>query len=315
MPFQSPGAGATAPGAGEFDVPAGRARCCRIMGGARRGHGRRRPARMAGGGGGIGPREGQDRCALARSRRQRQAPGGGEVGMRGFRIAQHGGNSTGLQSFLHGPQQARGLLQRDGHETVARQAEAFEAVAIEPTVLALMAAQAAPQQRAALACVAQPPERQGQCEAHGSWLVAIGTGAHVMQPRSLQPLHRQIAVEFGKPRQPGLGPAFLLLELRMPLLQPRDVGAQRVEQPRGVPALVMSGGAERSDGSASVSAPRSLMCRSNTHENNMIQNVPILFHRARTESSGTESQAGARLPESLRAGSAACRNCALPAGR
>ena len=123
-----------------------------------------------------------------------------------------------------------------------------------------------------------------------------------MQAGALQPLRRQVAVEFGKPRQPGLGPALLPLELRVPLLQPRDVGAQRVEQSRGVPALVMSGGAERSDGSASVSAPRSLMCRSNTHENNMIQNVPILFHMARAESSRTESQAGVGLSESVRAG-------------
>jgi hypothetical protein len=44
------------------------------------------------------------------------------------------------------------------------------------------------------------------------------------------------------------------------------------------------------------------MCRSNTHENNMIQNVPILFHRASAKSSGTESQAGAGLSESVRAG-------------
>jgi hypothetical protein len=44
------------------------------------------------------------------------------------------------------------------------------------------------------------------------------------------------------------------------------------------------------------------MCRSNTHDNNMIQNVPILFHRARTESSGTESQAGVGLSESVRVG-------------
>ena len=222
--------------------------------------------------------------------------------MRGFRIAQHGGHRAGLQRLLHGPQQARGLLQRDGHEAVARQAEAFEAMAIEPPMLALMGCQAAPQQRAALARVIQAAERQGQRETHGGRLVAIGTGGYVMQPRSLQPLRRQVAGEFGKPRQPGCGPALLLLELGVPLLQPRDVVAQRGEQPYSVPALLMSGGAERSDGSASVSAPRSLMCRSHTHDNNMIQIVPFLFHRPRTESSGTESQAGAGLPESLRAG-------------
>ena len=302
MPFQSPGAGAAAPGAGEFDVPAGHTRRRRIMGGARRGHGRRRPARVAGGGRGIGPREGEDACAFARSCRQRQAARGGEVGVRCFRIAQHGGNGTGLQRLLHRPQQARGLLQRDGHKTVARQAEAFEAVAIKPSVLALMGSQPAPQQRAAFAHVAQPPQDKRQREAHDGRLIAIGTRAHVMKAGALQPLHRQVAIEFAKPGQPGLGPALLLLELGVPLLQPRDVGAQRVEQPRGVPALLMSGRAERSDGSASVSAPRSLMCRSNTHENNMIQNVPILFHMARTESSGTESQAGVRLSETVRAG-------------
>ena len=99
-----------------------------------------------------------------------------------------------------------------------------------------------------------------------------------------------MAVDLGKPRQPGLGPGLLPLELGMPLLQPRDVRTQRVEQPRGVLAR-----AERSGGSASVSAPRSLMCRSHTHDNNMIQIVPFLFHRLCTESSGTESQAGAGL--------------------
>lgn len=222
--------------------------------------------------------------------------------MRGFRIAQHGGYGAGLQRLLHGPQQARGLLQRDGHEAMARQAQPFETVAIEPPMLALMAAQAAPQQRAALAQVAQPPQGKRQREAHGGRLVAIGAWAHVMQAGALQPLCGQVAVEFGKPRQPGLGPGLLPFELRMPLLQPRDMGAQRVEQPRGVPALLMSEAVERSDGSASVSAPRSLMCRSHTHDNNMIQIVPFLFHRPGTESSGTESQAGAELPESLRAG-------------
>ena len=195
--------------------------------------------------------------------------------MRGFCIAQHGGDGTGLQRLLHRPQQARGLLQRDGDEAVARQAEAFKAVAIEPSVLTLMAAQAAPQQRAAFAGIAQPPERQGQREAHGRRLIAIGAGAHVMKACALQPLRRQMAVEFGKPRQPGLGPGLLPLELGMPLLQPRDVVAQRGEQPGG-----LSTRAKRRDGSASVSAPRSLMCRSNTHDNNMIQNVPILFHMA-----------------------------------
>ena len=222
--------------------------------------------------------------------------------MRRLGITQNGGHRPRFQCLLHGPQQARGLLQRDGHEAVARQAEAFKAVAIETPMLALMAAQPAPQQRTAFAQVAQPSERQRQRESHDGGLVAISTGAHVMQAGALQPLRRQMAVEFGKPRQPRLGPAFLPLELGLPLLQPRDVGAQRGEQPRGVPALLMSGGAERSDGSASVSAPRSLMCRSNTHENNMIQNVPILFHRASAKSSGTESQAGAGLTESVRAG-------------
>lgn len=235
--------------------------------------------------------------------------------MRGFRIAQHGGHRTGLQRLLHRPQQACGLLQRDGHEAVARQAEAFEAMAIEPSMLALMGGEPAPQQRASFPRVIQAAERQRQREAHGGRLVAIGTGGYVMKPGALQPLGRQMAVEFGKPGQPGCGPAFLLLELGVPLLQPRDVVAQRGEQPPGVPALVMSGGAERSDGSASVSAPRSLMCRSHTHDNNMIQNVPILFHMARTESSGTESEVAPGSASVLRAGSAACRNCAPAAGR
>lgn len=212
--------------------------------------------------------------------------------MCGLGIAQHGGDGAGLQRLLHGPQQARRLFQRDGHETVARQAEAFEAVAIEPPMLALVGLEAAPQQRSALSGVGQAAERERQGEAHGRRLVAIGARRHVMQPGALQPLRGQMAVEFGEPGQPGDGPGLLALELRVPLLQPRDVIAQRGEQPRGVPALRVSGGAKRRDRSASVPAPRSLMCRSHTHDNNMIQIVPFLFHRRGAESSGTESKVG-----------------------
>lgn len=292
MPFQSPCAGAAAPGAGEFDAPARCARRARVMGGAERGHGGGRPARVAGGGRTIGPGEGEDGGTFPRRRSERQPPCGGEVGVRRLRIAQHGGHRTGLQRLLHGPQQARRLFERDGHETVARQAEAFEPMAIEPPMLAFMRRQTAPQQRAAFARVAQPPQCQRQREAHGRRLVAIGAGAHVMQPRPLQSLRGQMAVEFGEPRQPGCGTGFLPLELRMPLLQPRDVVAQRGKQPRGLTALLTSGRAKRRDRSASVSAPRSLMCRSHTHDNNMIQIVPFLFHRPGTESSGTESKIG-----------------------
>ena len=220
--------------------------------------------------------------------------------MRRLGIAQNGGNRPRFQRLLHGPQQARGLLERNGHEAVARKAQPLQSVAIEPSVLALMRGQAAPQQRTAFPCVAQPPQGKRQREAHGRRLVAIGAWADVMKPCALQALRGQMAVEFGKPGEPGLSPALLLLELGVPLLQPRDVVAQRGEQPPGVPALLMSGRAERSDGSASVSAPRSLMCRSHTHDN-MIQNVPILFHMARAESSGTESEVAAGGASALRA--------------
>ena len=94
--------------------------------------------------------------------------------MRCVRIAQDGGHRTRLQRLFHGPQQARRLLQRNGHEAVARQAEAFEAMTIEPPMLALMGGETAPQQRAAFACVTEPPQRQRQREAHGRRLVAIG---------------------------------------------------------------------------------------------------------------------------------------------
>ncbi|PZF78865.1 hypothetical protein DK847_03480 [Aestuariivirga litoralis] len=172
---------------------------------------------------------------------------------------------------------------------MARQAEALEAMAIEPPMLAFMRGQPAPQQRPAFARVSEPPERQRQREAHGRRLVAIGAGRHVMEPRPLQPLCRQVPVKLGKPRQPGCRAALLVLELRMPLLQPRDVVAQRGEQPGGVSTTR----AKRRDRSASVPAPRSLMCRSHTHDNNMIQIVPFLFHKPGTESSGTESKVGA----------------------
>ena len=293
MPFQNPGAGAAAPDAGEVDAPARRTGCGHVMGGAERGHGGGRPARVAGSGGRLGPGEGEDRSRFSSHRRECQAARGGEIGMSRLRIAQHSGHGAGLQRLLHGPQQAGGLLQRDGHETVAGKAEALQPMAIEPPMLALMRRQAAPQQRAAFAHVIQPPQRQGQCEAHGCRLVAIGARRHVMEPCALQPLRRQVPVDLAKPHQPGCRAALLLLELRVPLLQPGDVVAQRGKQPGGLATLVMRGGAERSDGSASVSAPRSLMCRSHTHDNNMIQIVLLLFHRPATESSGAERQVGA----------------------
>ena len=101
--------------------------------------------------------------------------------MRRLGIAQHRGNGAGFERLLHGPQQARRLLERDGHEAVARQAEAFQTMAIEPAMFALMGGEPTPQQRAALLGVAQAPQRQRQREAHGGRLVAIGARGDVMQ--------------------------------------------------------------------------------------------------------------------------------------
>ena len=70
--------------------------------------------------------------------------------MGGIGITEDGGNGTRFQRLLHGPQQAGGFPQRDGDEAVARQAQPFEAMAIEPAELALMRGKPAPQKGAAL---------------------------------------------------------------------------------------------------------------------------------------------------------------------
>jgi hypothetical protein len=52
-----------------------------------------------------------------------------------------------------------------------------------------------------------------------------------------------------------------VLELRVPLLQPRDMRAQGRDQRRGILALT-----ESCSRGASFPAPRSMMCRSHTHD-------------------------------------------------
>ena len=262
MPFQNPGAGAAAPRAGEFDAPARRTGGGHVMGGAERWHGRRRPARVAGGRRRLGPREGEDRGAFSRRRRERQAAGDGKVSVGRVSIAQHGGHGTRFQRLLHGPQQACRLPERNGHEAVARQPQALQPVAIEPPVFALMAAQAAPQQRAALSRIAQAAEGEGEGKSHGSGLVAMGAGRHVMQPAARQTLRGQVAVEFRQAHHPGRGARALPLELRMPLFQPRNVRAQALDQR----CEIFPAPPERCDRGASFPAPRRMMCRSHTHD-------------------------------------------------
>ena len=129
-------------------------------------------------------------------------------------------------------------------------------------MLTLMGGQAAPQQWAALTRIRQATQRQGQREAHGGGLVAMGAGRYVMQAAARQPEGRKVPVEFGKPHSPGHGARTSLpLETGMPLLKPGDMRPQRLDQRRGVIALTERGGA-----GASFPAPRTTMCRSHTHD-------------------------------------------------
>ncbi len=162
---------------------------------------------------------------------------------------------------------------------MAGQPQPLQPVAIEPAIFALMGGKPAPQQRAALAFIREAAQGEGQRKAHRGRLVAIATGRHVMKPCPQQPLRRQMPVKFGKAKPPGGRLRPPPLELRRRLLKPRDMRTQRVNQRRQILALT-----KRNGGGASFPAPRKLMCRSNTHDN-MIQNVPILFHGAPAESS------------------------------
>jgi hypothetical protein len=128
-------------------------------------------------------------------------------------------------------------------------------------VLALMAAEPAPQQRAALLRIGEAAERQGQRETHGSGLVAMDARRHVMKPGARQALWGKIAVEFGHTHKPRGGLPPLPLELHMTLLEPCNMRAQGRDQRRNALALV-----ERGDGGASFPAPRTSMCRFPTHD-------------------------------------------------
>ena len=181
--------------------------------------------------------------------------------MLGLGIADHCGNRTGLQRLLHGPQQVRGLAECHGHEALAGKPQPLKAVAIEPAIFALMRLQAAPEERAALQRVAQAAECEGQREAHGGGLVAMGAGRYVMKPCPLQPLLGQAAVDLGKAQEPGGAFPARALELRMALLGPQDMRAQGLDQECGLAALTERGGA-----GASFPAPRTMLCRSCTHD-------------------------------------------------
>jgi hypothetical protein len=144
---------------------------------------------------------------------------------------------------------------------VAGKPQPFDPVTIEPAIFALMGGKPAPQQRAALLRVAQAAQRQRQRETHGGRLVAMGAGRNVMKPCPLQPLLGQVTVDLGKAQEPRRAFPARALELRMALLGPQDMRAQGLDQGRGVAALTKRGGA-----GASFPAPRTMMCRSCTHD-------------------------------------------------
>jgi hypothetical protein len=128
-------------------------------------------------------------------------------------------------------------------------------------MLALMGGKPAPQQRAALLWVAQAAQRQRQRETHGGGLVAMSAGRHIMKARTLQPLLGQVTVDLGKARQPGRTPPARALELGVALLRPGDMRPQGLDQRCDMIALT-----ERGDAGAGFPAPRTMMCRSCTHD-------------------------------------------------
>jgi len=144
---------------------------------------------------------------------------------------------------------------------VAGQAQALDPVAIEPAIFPLMRLQAAPEERPALLRVSQAAKGQRQGKTHRRRLVAMGVRRHVMQPAARQALGGEMPVEPGQAQAPGRGARLLPLELRVPLLQPRDMRPQRRNQRRGILALT-----ESCSRGASFPAPRSMMCRSHTHD-------------------------------------------------
>ena len=270
MPFQSPLAGAAAAGPGEFDVPGRPPRRRRVMRRASRGSRTRPPARLAGAGRHIGPGENQQPCGFPRFRRQRQAPGDAQAGMRRIGIADDDAQGAGFQRLLHGPQQVLRPLQRDGNETWAGQAQPLQPVAIKPPVLAFLSFEAAPQQWPPLLRIGEAAQRQGQGKAHGGRLIAIGHGRDIMQAGPHQPLRRQLPVDLGQAAGPGQVPSLHRLEPGRRLLDPRDMLSQRRHQRCN--ALVLTW---RGSGRKLLPAPQ-IPCRFHTHDCN-IQNVPILF--------------------------------------
>jgi hypothetical protein len=179
----------------------------------------------------------------------------------GLGIADDGGNRAGLQRLLHGPQQAGGLGQRHGDEALAGKPQPLQPVAVEPAMFALMRREAAPEERAALLRVAQAAKCQGEREAHGGRLVAIGARRHVMKAGALQALRGKMAVGLGEPQEPGGAFPARALELRMPLLRLGDQRTQGLDQGCDMIALTERGGA-----GASFPTPRTRMCRFNTHD-------------------------------------------------
>ncbi len=105
-------------------------------------------------------------------------------------------------------------------------------MAVQPAMLTLPCGEAAPQDGAALARAGETAERQRQREAHGGRLVVMAPGRHIMQPGAGQALGGQVAVDGGKPGEPGFR---LRLRPRQPglgLFKPRDLAAQGGHQER-----------------------------------------------------------------------------------
>jgi len=91
----------------------------------------------------------------------------------------------------------------------------------------------------------------------------MGARRNVMEARALKALLGQVTVNLGKARHPGRIPPARALELGMALLCPCDMRPQGLDQRCDVLALT-----ERGDAGASFPAPRTMMCRSCTHDCN-----------------------------------------------
>lgn len=197
MPF----AGFAAPAAGKRKRPGRSAGRKRVIFGRARGQGLHLPARLGRSAAMEGPLgQKQARCCPA-CRSKAEPARAGEIGSSRGNFRDDKAEALAAQRLLQRPEKIGRLAQARGDELLAGKAEPLQAMAAEPAEFTSPACAGKPQHRSR---TCQPAPGGKACgKADGGGHVGPRGRCQLMQALGRKPVGGQMAVEFGKPREPA----------------------------------------------------------------------------------------------------------------